>query len=131
MWPSPFTGFHALMRRTASMVLLLISNIHDYPRQPLRPKADNPVAGLPFENPGVRNSMVDMVGASGTLDLVDPPADVQGWRKSPFCLGNDRVRGRLCDPLALSVVGVGDPEGAVPGVIERYFANSVRKGPDL
>ena len=84
---SPFTGFrtlHALQpltRRTASMVLLLISNIGDYPRQPLRPKADNSVTRLSFEEPAVRNSMVDMV-SSGALDLADPLADVQGWRNA-------------------------------------------------
>ncbi len=84
---SPFTGFHTLhalqpvMRRTTSMVFLLISNILDYPRQPLRSKDDNPVDGLPFEDAAVCNSVVDVVGA-GALDLADPLADVKGWRNA-------------------------------------------------
>ncbi len=53
----------------------------DHPPQILRSKADDPVAGLPFQNLTVRDSMVDVVG-TGALDLPDPLTDVERGRNA-------------------------------------------------
>src|SRR5690349_1024304 len=67
------------MRRATRVMLTLVANITQYPRQISRSKDYNSVAGLPFEQLAIRNLIVDVMSARA-FQPAYPFADEQRWR---------------------------------------------------
>ena len=80
-WRNGFSlsSLQPFLCRSLRVMLFLIADVADDPRQIPCSKADHTIASLPIKQVAIRDAMVDVVG-TGSLHLTDPVADKQRWR---------------------------------------------------